>query len=222
MAGLLHDIGKVMVPQEILNKPGRLEPAEWAKMKDHSVYGAEALLRGTQITDSVIRYVLVAFEHHLTLDLEGYPSLNDRRDLSLFSRIVAIADCFDALTTPRPYRSIRYQPHEALSIMMEGTGTLFDPVLLKFFVNAIGVHPIGTVVQLESGDLGVVIRPNTNPKDMDKPVVRIFRGIDGRDLPVHLKDLAERDPAGNLRHRIVSTGTAGEFFESIDDYIDML
>ncbi len=222
LAGLLHDIGKTMVPPEILNKPGRLDPDEWEKMKDHSVYGAEALLRGSQITDSVIRYVLVAFEHHLRLDLDGYPDLMDRRELSLFSKIVAIADSFDALTTSRPYRSTGYKPHEALGIMMEGQGTLFDPVLLKIFVNAIGVHPIGTVVQLESGELGVVIRTNPNPRDLDKPIIKIFRNIDGNNVPVHVKDLSERDPDGNLIHKIVSTGNPGDFFESIEDYIDVL
>ncbi len=191
-------------------------------MKDHSVYGAETLLRGSQINDSVIRYVLVAFEHHLTLDLTGYPALSDRRDLCLFSKIVAIADCFDALTTSRPYRTTRYKPHEALGIMMEGQGTLFEPVLLKIFVNAIGVHPIGTVVQLKSGELGVVLRTNTNPRDLDKPIVRVFRDVDGNDIPVHVKDLSERDADGNLMHKIIDSGTPGDFFESIDDYIDVL
>ena len=222
MAGLLHDIGKTQVPREILTKPGRLEPDEWDQMKDHTVYGAETLLRGGHITDSLIRYVLVAFEHHLTLELDGYPDLTDRRDLSLFSMIVAIADCFDALTTSRPYRQTCYQPHEALGIMMEGRGTLFDPVLLKMFVNAIGVHPIGTVVEIESGELGVVLRTNSNPRDLDKPVVRIFRNVNGDDVPIHVVDLSKRDDEGELLHKIVNTGTPGDFFESISDYIDIL
>lgn len=223
MSGLFHDIGKTQVPKEILNKPARLERDEWELMKNHSVYGASILLQSRQLTDSTIRNILVAFEHHLNLDLGGYPTLTDRRELNLFSKIVAIADCFDALTTPRVYRSTSYSPQEALSIMMEGRGTLFDPTLLKIFVNTIGIHPIGTLVELGSGEMAIVFRTNGKAEDLDRPFVKIFADSRGNRVEEKVVDLSEKDPeTGNHLHSIVRTVDPGDYFASIEDYLEIL
>ena len=220
MAALFHDIGKTRIPKEVLNKPGKLTEEEWGLMKNHSVFGAETLLRSRQLTDSVIRNVLVAFEHHLNLDLGGYPEISDRRELNLFSKMVAIADTFDALTTPRVYRSVKYSPQEAMSIMMEGRGTLFDPILLKIFVNAIGVYPIGTLVELDTGAMGVVFRTSETPGA--DPLVKLFSDSAGNRTGDRVVDLSLRDPKGKPIHTIARTVDPADYFDSIEDYLEIL
>jgi putative nucleotidyltransferase with HDIG domain len=222
MAGLFHDLGKIRVPREILNKPGRLSEDEWEIMKNHSVYGAEILLRSRELTDATIRCVLVAFEHHLNLDLGGYPRLRDRRDLNLFSKLVAISDCFDALTTPRAYRHVSYSPQEALSIMMEGRGTLFDPTLLKIFVNAVGFYPIGTLVEIGTGEIGVVFRNTSDAANVDRPLVKIFADATGKRIPERVEDLTATDEDGKFLCSIARTMDPGDYFESIEDYLEIL
>jgi putative nucleotidyltransferase with HDIG domain len=222
MAGMFHDIGKVRVPKEILHKPGRLSADEWEIMKNHSVYGAEILLRARELTDATIRNIMVAFEHHLNVDLGGYPTLSDRRDLNLFSKIVAIADCFDALTTPRAYRNVHYTPQEALSIMMEGRGTLFDPTLLKIFVSAVGLYPVGTLVELDSGEIAVVVRPSDEAKLLARPQVKIFEDASGNLVQERVVDLSIEDASGNHLRTIVKTMDPADHFDSIEDYLEIL
>jgi HD-GYP domain-containing protein (c-di-GMP phosphodiesterase class II) len=210
------------VPKSILNKPGRLKPDEWELMKRHSIYGAEMLLRWQLFSDCVIRSILVAFEHHLEIEQGGYPRLSDRRDLNLFSRIVAIADSYDALTTPRPHRNSCYTAQEALGIMLEGSGTIYDPVLLKVFINTIGVHPIGTVVQLETGEMCVVFRTNEQRGQVDKPFVKVFANADGDRIPERVVDLSQTNEKGEAIHRIARTVDPADYFETIDEYLDVL
>ncbi len=222
MSGLFHDLGKTRVPKEILNKSTVLDREEWETMKSHPVRGAEILLQSRKISDGVIRNILVAFEHHLNVDLGGYPPLTDRRDLSLFSKIVAIADCYDALTTPRVYRSACYTPQEALSIMMEARGQVFDPAILKVFVNYIGIYPVGSIVQLTSGEMGVVCRPGANTGDIDRPFVKVVADLLGNRVPERIEDLSSVDETGQAKNGIVRTVEPGEFFPSIGDYLEAL
>lgn len=222
MAALFHDVGKTRVPREILNKPGRLDPSEWEVMKRHAVFGAEMLLDAKDLTDSVVRNILVAFEHHLNVDLSGYPKLSDRRELNLYSKIVAICDSFDALTTPRVYRSVSYSPQEAVSILMEGRGTIYDPVLLKVFVNTIGVHPIGTLVELSSGEMGVVIRSSQLTDRSDQPFVKVFADATGTRVEERVVDLSRRDEKGEPVERITRTFEPGDYFDSIEEYLEIL
>jgi HD-GYP domain-containing protein (c-di-GMP phosphodiesterase class II) len=219
MSGLFHDLGKTRVPKEILNKTTLLEAHEWEAMKAHSVLGAEILLKSRRLNDAVVRNILVAFEHHLNADLGGYPRLSDHRDLNLFSKIVAIADCYDALTTPRVYRNLSYTPQEALSIMMEGRGSVYDPELLKVFINTIGIHPIGSVVELSSGETAVVYC--SNPQQNDKPTVRVFADAAGTKVPERLEDLSLETP-GRAPLEIARTIDPGSYFESIEDYLGIL
>jgi HD-GYP domain-containing protein (c-di-GMP phosphodiesterase class II) len=223
MAGMFHDVGKTRVPKEILNKPGRLSPDEWEIMKNHSVYGAEILLRSRELTDATIRNILVAFEHHLNLDLGGYPNLSDRRDLNLYSKIVAIADCFDALTTPRSYRNRHYSPQEALGIMMEGRGTIYHPTLLKIFVSALGLYPVGSIVELDSGEMAVVVRPSEKTGGVNGlPQVKIFADPDGERVPPRLVDLSRLDEDDEPPLKIVRAMDPGDCFDSIEEYLEIL
>jgi HD-GYP domain-containing protein (c-di-GMP phosphodiesterase class II) len=120
--------------------------------------------------------VVVTFEHHLNHDLSGYPSTELKEKVSLFGSIVAIADRYDALTTARVYRDYNYTPHEALSYLISNAGTLFDPILVKLFVEIMGLYPPGTLVELNTGDLAVVCAAPALGTPLDRPTVRVVDG----------------------------------------------
>jgi HD-GYP domain-containing protein (c-di-GMP phosphodiesterase class II) len=188
LAGFLHDAGKLGVDPDVLNKPGKLDSGEWEEMRRHPIMAANALLGGQRLTPSSMRSVVVAFEHHLNYDLSGYPPTQIKKSLSLFGGIVSVADRFDALTTARVYRKVNLTPPEAVVHVVQGSGTDFDPVLVKLFVEVMGLYPVGTVVVLGSGEAGVVCRPPAVGAPLDRPQVRVIVGGE----PGLVVDLQER------------------------------
>ncbi len=176
LSGFLHDAGKLGVDPDVLNKPGSLDAQEWQQMRRHPILAAEALLNSRRLTGSNMRSVVVAFEHHLNYDLSGYPHTEIKKNVSLFGGIVSIADRFDALTTARVYRKVNLTPPEALLYVVEGSGRHFDRVLVKLFVEVMGIYPPGTVVVLSGGEAGVVCRPPTVGSPLDRPRVRVVVG----------------------------------------------
>jgi putative nucleotidyltransferase with HDIG domain len=170
LAALLHDIGKVRIPREVLTKPGRLTPEEQQIVHRHAVLGAH-LLRN--LSGQARLAILAAFEHHANYDLSGYPAITTKRVPHLISRIVQIADYFDAMTSARrPYRRALL-PSEAIRDIGRGIGTIYDPVLARVFIHVMGLYPVGSVVELDTGVLGVVVRPGE--RDASRPVVRVLR-----------------------------------------------
>lgn len=158
LAALFHDLGKTDVPREILNKSGPLNELERQVMNSHSLGSVRRIIRLKTTRQKKASLLLPPFEHHLRYDLSGYPKTPRRRPLSLFGRIVSIADVFDALTAPRVYRPVAWSPDRALGFMLERAGRDFDPLLLKVFINLIGIYPVGTLLRLESEELGLVAR----------------------------------------------------------------
>lgn len=152
LGALLHDIGKIKISLDILNKPSQLDNNEFEIMKTHSEIGFELLRKTTQL--SVVP-MHVAFEHHEKYDGSGYPRGLAANDIHEYARIVAIADVFDALTSDRPYKDACL-PHIAYEIMMEEGDNHFDQTLLKLFFDNVAVYPIGTAVQLTTGEYGIV------------------------------------------------------------------
>jgi HD-GYP domain-containing protein (c-di-GMP phosphodiesterase class II) len=176
LAAFLHDAGKLEVAPDILNKPGALDPEEWGEMRSHPVLAARTLLGDRHLTASSMRAVVVAFEHHLNYDLSGYPRTEVKDTVSLFGNIVAIADRYDALTTARVYRKNNFTPHEALVYVISNAGILFDPILVKLFVEIMGLYPPGTVVELTGGEVGIVCEPPAVGAPLDRPKVRVVTG----------------------------------------------
>jgi HD-GYP domain-containing protein (c-di-GMP phosphodiesterase class II) len=195
LAGFMHDAGKLGVDPDVLNKPGRLNEEEWEQMRRHPVLAAHSLLNGQRLTESIMRSVVVAFEHHLNFDLSGYPPIEVTKSLSLFGGIVSIADRFDALTTARVYRKVNLTPPEAVVGMVEKMGTHFDPVLVKLFIEVMGIYPPGTVVVLSGGEAGVVCKPPAVGMPLDRPRVRVVVG----GAPGAEVDLMERANGGYAR-----------------------
>jgi hypothetical protein len=122
-----------------------------------------------------MKSVVVAFEHHLNYDMTGYPETEIKDSVTLFGNIVAIADRYDAMTTARAYRT-NLTPYEALHNVIDRSGTIFDPVLVKLFVDIMGVYPPGTVLELTNGEVGVVCEPPAVGRPLEKPRVRIVAG----------------------------------------------
>ncbi|MDP3540996.1 MAG: HD domain-containing protein [Elusimicrobiota bacterium] len=137
---LFHDLGKASLPRELIDKPGELDENDWRLMRRHPLLGAEALLALRRPLDSSLaRAISIAFEHHLAFDGSGYPRLQPPRRQELFSRICALADAFDAMTSGRVYAKRAMSPDEALRRMAQGAGTAFDPFLFRVFIGAVGV-----------------------------------------------------------------------------------
>ncbi len=166
-ATLLHDIGKIFVPLEILRKPVKLDPEEFAIMSRHSIDGALVLAREPALPPVA---AVVAFEHHIHMDHSGYPHMRHRRPLHMYSLMTSIVDVYDALTTMRPYRA-PLPPRTAVRIMVEQLSTRLEPRLLARFLEMLGPYPWGTMLRVRDGRFVVVTRPNsTSPGN---PMIRL-------------------------------------------------
>ncbi len=168
-AALLHDIGKLHIPLDILNKMKKFSADELAVMQSHPVEALAALAETQPITLDRLRRLSAAFEHHQRYDLKGYPVVQKKLTLHPFSRIVAVADTFDAMTTDRIYQR-RILPDMALKIMAQGFGTIFDPFVLQAFITSMGVYPVGSLVRLDDERLGVVTR-YLSESQIDRPEI---------------------------------------------------
>ncbi|HUJ26672.1 MAG TPA: HD domain-containing phosphohydrolase [Myxococcales bacterium] len=204
LAALFHDLGKCAVPLEVLNKPDEFTAAEWDVMRTHPSEGVLALLASRGLPRVPARMAAASFEHHLTVDGTGYPALRRPWKQTLSSRVIAVADCYDAMTSARVYRREPFAPPNALRYMIGKSGTLFEPVLLKYFVTCIGIIPIGTLVLLDTGELATVLRPAPDKEHLDRPPVRIIAGAQGNALePAPEHDLRELTANGAYARSIV-------------------
>jgi HD-GYP domain-containing protein (c-di-GMP phosphodiesterase class II) len=197
MAALLHDIGKTEVPNDVLNKPGDLSDEEWRQMKSHAWRGAKRLVTERPPSTMPVREMLVAFEHHLHLDLSGYPPLFAPREQSFYSKIVEIADAFDAGTTPRIYKTDPITPAGMIQILHDGRGKRYDPILVKAFISLLGIYPVGCVCVLDSFELVVVVAADSEPRNVNRPRVKILADSDGNRIDGPIVSLAEKDGRGN-------------------------
>lgn len=204
LAALFHDIGKCAVPLEVLNKSGEFTADEWAVMRTHPSEGVLALVRQRGLGQVPLRMAAASFEHHLNYDGSGYPRLSSPWRQTLASRVIAIADCYDAMTSARVYRRVPLPPPSVLSYMIGRSGTLFDPALLKHFVTCVGIIPLGTIVLLDTGELAVVLRPAVEREHVQRPVVRLIADPAGAPLePPPEHDLREADAEGRFLRSIV-------------------
>ena len=217
MAALLHDIGKIDIDKEILNKSGKLSRDEWELLKAHPIMGVKKLLKTGEMNEMLIRAITVAFQHHKRVDLQGYPQTKSTRELNLLSKIVAIADCYDALTTPRVYRSRSYSAAEALGVMLDDSGTMFDPLLLNRFAFFLSLYPVGTMLQLDTGEVALVYRVRHDIEQLDRPTAKILTDPEGNKIEPVIVDLNDKDADGNLKRNIVSVLPPGKYFEKHDD-----
>jgi HD-GYP domain-containing protein (c-di-GMP phosphodiesterase class II) len=219
MAALFHDIGKSRVPAEIINKPGSLSDDEWRLIAAHPWLGALALfqLRGQQ--ELPYRSMVVAHEHHMKLDLTGYPRPIRPRALGMFSKIVAVADGFDAATSRRSYQTTPMSPAQVLAEMRENPRRGMDPVVVKAFINLTGIYPVGTLVVLDTFELGIVHAVNAIPEMLSRPIVRVISDSRGNlQHPGALVDLAEQSADGIYLRTIIKTEDPDRYGIRVGDY----
>jgi HD-GYP domain-containing protein (c-di-GMP phosphodiesterase class II) len=208
IAGLMHDIGKASVPLEITNKPGKLTDEEWNQMKRHPVEGALLLVDNPGVSKLAM---VAAFEHHqhgggmggaeALQKSRGYPQVTIQHERHPFSQIVALADAYEALTAARVYYSSRISPDQSIRILIKNRGVTSDPVLLKAFINMVGIFPIGTLLKLDTGEIGLVMHQT---RDLMRPRVLILTRFDGSEKET--QDISLLETAGG-RYQRSAVGT---------------
>ncbi len=219
MAALFHDIGKSRVPSDILNKSSGLSDDEWRLIAAHPWMGALSLfqLKGQQ--DLPYRAMIVAHEHHMKIDLSGYPRPIRDRSLSMFSKVVAVADGFDAATSRRAYQTVPLTPAQVMQEMRDNPRRGMDPVVVKAFINLTGIYPVGTLVILDTFELGIVHAVNPVPEMLSRPVVRIISDEQGNLVhPGTLFDLAEQNRDGVYLRTIIKTENPERYGIRTGDY----
>jgi HD-GYP domain-containing protein (c-di-GMP phosphodiesterase class II) len=197
ISAALHDVGKLDVPREILDKPAMLEPHERAIIERHSHTGANTLIKLMTTRELPIAAVQVALEHHVRADMDGYPRYVRRKRVNFFSRIVKITDYYDAITTKRVYRKAAFTPEAALRQMAAGAGTEFDALLLRAFTRMMGPYPVGSLVAVSGGEIAIVTANHAHPGLARRPKVKIVADAAGRRIDGPIIDLAAgKDGAG--------------------------
>lgn len=196
IAGLLHDLGKALMPMEVLNKPGKLTEAEFAIMKAHPSEGHKLLVDGSGADDVALDVVL---HHHEKTDGSGYPEGLKASEISLFAKMGAVCDVYDAITSNRPYKD-GWDPAESLRKMAEWVDGHFDQRIFQAFVKSVGIYPIGSLVRLESGRLGIVV--DQAEKSLLTPLVKVFYSTRSQSrIPPEMVDLSRRDCRDKIANR---------------------
>jgi HD-GYP domain-containing protein (c-di-GMP phosphodiesterase class II) len=206
MCALFHDLGKIEIPNEILHKKEKLDDSELKLIEEHSVNSSRLMLKLKASPDSKARILVPMFEHHLKYDLSGYPHADWKKPLTLFGKIISIADKYDTLTSSRAYRKSVLSPDRALGYMFARAGKDFDPTLIKVFINVLGVYPVGTLLKIDTGELALVV--SSPSRDFSKrPLVCVLeKGADSSYTKKEIINLDERDSeTGNYVREILET-----------------
>ncbi|MDP2242860.1 HD-GYP domain-containing protein [Pseudomonas sp.] len=213
VCGMLHDVGKIKVPSEILNKPGALTPDEYRIMQSHAAEGRKLLMSNQQITAATVD---VAYSHHERLDGKGYPRGLVASKIPYFAKIIAVADSYDAINSDRIYSKGK-SSLESLRVLFDAASTHFDEEIVGCFIRMIGIYPPGEIVELSNGEVGIII--GCAPGSKLKPKVLCVRFADKQPCKERIIDLATgaRDDKGNL-YRIRRVHSSGAFGVDIEAY----
>lgn len=214
MCGLLHDLGKLKVPEEILNKPGALNPAEYAIMQEHTTFGYE-LLGSDPKLDPIIRDV--TRHHHERMDGRGYPQQLEEWQISRFARLVSIVDAFDAMTSDRCYRD-GIPTSDAIRVLYRNRGRQFDADMVEAFIRMVGIYPPGTLVELNSGEVALIVA--VHPGKKLKPRVEILMDASKKPVTPRIVDLA--NPAAGEKLEITHPLPDGAFGISLKARVQQL
>ena len=221
LAALMHDIGKSRVPLDILQKSGGLTDDEWKWMAAHPWLGVLVLFQFRRQQEELsYRAMTVCHEHHMKTDLTGYPKVIRPRTQSLLSKIVTIADGYDAATSRRVYKTEPLAPSAVLEEMRDNPRRGLDQVLVKAFINLLGIYPVGTLVVLDTFELAVVSGANPNPEALSRPIIKIISDAQGNAIspPLHV-DLAVPEAGGQYARTIIKTADPDRYGITPGDYL---
>lgn len=221
LAALMHDIGKSRVPLDILQKSGGLTDDEWKWMAAHPWLGVLVLFQFRRQQEELsYRAMTVCHEHHMKIDLTGYPKVIRPRQASLLSRIVSIADGYDAATSRRVYKTEPLAPSAVLEEMRDNPRRGLDQVLVKAFINLLGIYPVGTLVVLDTFELAVVSGANPNPEALSRPIIKIISDAQGNTISPPLQvDLAVPEAGGQYARTIIKTADPDRYGVTPGDYL---
>ncbi|MDR0361769.1 MAG: HD-GYP domain-containing protein [Planctomycetota bacterium] len=219
LCGIFHDLGKVDIPTEIITKAGRLTDEEFDLIKKHPIYSIRQIMHFAVEHELKAKFVLSPFEHHLGINFTGYPQTGHREAISLLGRILAIADQYDALTSHRAYRAAPFSPDKALRIMVESSGTKLDPILLKVFIDMVGVFPVGSCLYLDTGEIGLVAEM-PEKAEAGRPIMVLLEKAGDGYVAGERVDLSERAEDGEkFKRNIVRSVHPSEFGIQPSDFL---
>jgi HD-GYP domain-containing protein (c-di-GMP phosphodiesterase class II) len=195
LSAFCNDIGKTALPPELLDKETDLDPREWQEMHKHPLLGVKLLLELKQLDNLNARMLAVAFEHHLQHDFSGYPRLQYQK-MSLFSKIISIADDYDALTSSQVNRRGAKAPDKVIRHMLSRSGKSYDPTLLKLFVAIVGIYPVGTVLLLNTREMAIVVKNKPATTELNTPFIKLIASAAGEEIAGEVVDAAELSSSG--------------------------
>ncbi len=216
LCGLLHDVGKTQIPDQILNKPGALTPAEFEQMRGHTTHGRSILMGTSQSLNTAVD---VAYSHHERMDGQGYPRGLQGHQIPLFAKIVGLVDTYDAITSNRCYDKGRASM-QALDIIHKHRGTQFDKELAEAFIQMVGIYPPGSIVEMLNGEVGIVVE--SHPKHKLRPKVLMVRKADkSMAAPFVRIDLMDspRDDTGDT-YQIAKEVPDGTYGIVLQEFVD--
>ncbi|MDR1079865.1 MAG: HD domain-containing protein [Deltaproteobacteria bacterium] len=218
LSGLFHDLGKVDIPISLIRKTDRFTPEEYEEVKNHSLFSFARILQINADHRFKTRLLQAPFEHHLGVDLGGYPNSEFNAPMSLFGRIVAIADHYDALTSSRSYRPVPMNPEQALDIMTSAAGKSLDPLLLKVFINMVGIYPIGTLLVTDTREVAIVAE--TPPDAVDaRPLAFLMDRKDEGIIRGEMINLSDTDEHGQFLRNILRCFHPSDFGINASDIL---
>ncbi|MDQ2889121.1 MAG: HD domain-containing protein [Gemmatimonadota bacterium] len=220
VGALMHDIGKSRVPTDILRKSSALDEDDWRRIMAHPWLGMLTLFQMRGLQELPYRAMVVAYEHHMRRDFTGYPAVMRPRSLSMGSKIVAVADAYDAATSRRSYQTKPFPPSAVLQEMRDNPRRGLDPVVVKAFITLLGIYPAGTLVVLDTFELAVVLGANPNPDMLSRPRVVIVSDGRGNLLQPPLEtDLGDLTAEGQFARTIIKTADPDRYGIRVSDYI---
>ncbi len=218
MAALLHDVGMSRVPVGVITKQGELSAGEFDRIEAHTWLGALSAFSLRQFGEIPFRGMIAAYEHHMKVDFSGYPKVRRPWQLSVFSKIVAVADAYDSGTTARSHAGAK-SPDVVLQELWGDPSYGCDPVLAKALINLLGIYPVGTCVILDTFEIGLVHAANSDDTQIHRPIVRVLGAADGSwldDPP--LVDLAATESDGSFSRSIIKVTDPDKYLINVSDY----
>jgi HD-GYP domain-containing protein (c-di-GMP phosphodiesterase class II) len=213
VGALLHDVGKLSVPSEVLAKPGQLDADEWKLMHRHPLEGTKMVMRMPGLAGLMLDVMGIALYHHVRCNGSGYPKVARSGPPPSLSRLVAVADCYDAMTTHRTYRTRPLTGYEALRTLLGQDPGVFDSAVLWGLIQTVGLFPAGTLLKTESGH--TVLSINNDREDLRRPHCRVLAYPDGSHALEGRPEIWEPMP----RHESVARVVPPEEFEAEIDLL---